>query len=109
MGYVVAAIAVVLIVAAGVTLFVLNATRRQRRSSAVDSDHGQGTPGSEAAIVAPDDDSPVGSTDQHSGEQAAEGGRIGGGTAGGEGGLGGEAEGSRGDLADAERHANRPR
>jgi len=110
MEYVAVAILVLLIVAAGVTFFVLSATRRQRGESAADSDHGQGTPGSEAAIVTPDEQTPVGDTDQHAGEQAGEGGRTGaGGSAAGEGGLGGEAEGGRGDLPDSERLANRPR
>ena len=110
MEYVAVGILVLLIVTAGVTFFVLSATRRQRGESAADSDHGRGTPGSEAAIVTPDDQTPLGDTDQLSGEQAKEGGRTGaGGSAGGEGGLGGEAEGGRGDLPDSERLADRPR
>ena len=94
MGYVAVAIVVLLLVAAGVTFFVLSATRRQR-----------GAP----AIVAPDDQTPAGDTDQHA-EERTEGGRArAGGSAGGEGGLGGEAEGSRGDLSGDERTADRPR
>ena len=56
MGYVIAGILVLLIVSAGVTFMVLSATRRQRQ----------------AAIVAPDDNTPLGDTDQVSGEQGAE-------------------------------------
>jgi hypothetical protein len=76
MGYVIAAVVVLVIVAAGVTFFMLNATSRQRRSAAADSGHGEGTPGSEAAIVTPDERTPLGDTDQLSEEQrGAEGGR----------------------------------
>jgi hypothetical protein len=93
MGYVVAALLVVVIVAAGVTFFVLSAARRQRP----------------AAIAAPDDQTPAGSTDQLSDapEMASRG--PAGGTAAGEGSLGGEAEGSRGDLPDSPPLADRPR
>jgi hypothetical protein len=123
MGYVIAAVIVVLIVAIGVTAFVLSASRKQGRAAAADQGHG-GAPGSDAAIVAPDEKTPLGDTDQHAGEQTREGttvggqdaersggtgrpvgaGRVGAGSpdrergrtpAGGEGGLGGEAEGSR--------------
>jgi hypothetical protein len=73
MGYVIAGILLLLIVAAGVTFMVLSATRRQRDAAASDSDLGRGTPGTEAAIVAPDDRTPVGDTDQVSGEQRTEG------------------------------------
>jgi hypothetical protein len=82
MGYVVAGILGVLVVAAGVTFFVLSATRRQRP----------------AAIAAPDDRSPAGSTDQLADAPEGRGRGPAGGTAGGEGGLGGEADGSSGDL-----------
>jgi hypothetical protein len=114
MGYVIAAILVLLIVAAGVTFFVLSATRRNRESAAADSSHGEGTPGSEAAIVAPDDRTPLGDTDQHA-DEPAEG--HGGATpptrgstppAGG-GGIGGEAEGGRTVTPESERLADRDR
>jgi hypothetical protein len=55
MGYVIAAILVVLIVAAGVVFFVRGAARRSNVSEAEDP----------RAIVAPDDESPVGSTSEH--------------------------------------------
>jgi hypothetical protein len=55
MGYVIAAILVVLIVAAGIAFFVRGAARRSNVSEA----------GDPRAIVAPDDESPVGSTPEH--------------------------------------------
>ena len=74
MGYVIAAVLGLLIVAAGVTFFVLKAARTERRPAATDSGHGEGVPGSDAAIVAPDERTPLGDTDQHAGEQTTEGG-----------------------------------
>jgi len=56
MGYVIAGILVLLIVAAGITFMVLSATRRQRQAS----------------ILAPDDNTPLGDTDQVSGEQGTD-------------------------------------
>jgi hypothetical protein len=113
MGYVIAGILVLLIVAAAVTFFVLNATRRQRQASAADSEYGHGTPGTEAAIVAPDDNTPLGDTDQHSGEQTREGrtvsGREGDDSAPRGTGQVGEAEGGRRVTPESERLANRPR
>jgi hypothetical protein len=73
MGYVIAAIIVLLIVGAGVTVLVLNATRRQRQAAAADPQYGEGTPGSDMAIVAADENTPLGDTDQHAGEQTREG------------------------------------
>jgi hypothetical protein len=55
MGYVIAAVLVVLIIAAGITFFVRGAARRSNVSEAEDP----------RAIAAPDDESPVGSTSQH--------------------------------------------
>jgi hypothetical protein len=55
MGYVIAGILVVLIVAAGIAFFVRGAATRSNVSQAEDP----------RAIVAPDDESPVGSTAQH--------------------------------------------
>jgi hypothetical protein len=105
MGYVIAAVLVLLIVAAGVTFFVLNATRRQRQDS----------------IVAPDEETPLGDTDQHHGEQTTTGRTVAGqeGERGepargsvppaGEGGVGGEGEGGGTVGPESERLANRPR
>jgi hypothetical protein len=125
MGYVIAGILVLLIVAAGVTVFVLRAARTGRGEAAADSGHGEGTPGSDVAIAAPDEGTPLGDTDQHAGEQTRTGetasdpeeaGRKPGarepsspGVGGvGEGGAGGEGEGSR-PMPDSERLANRDR
>jgi hypothetical protein len=113
MGYVIAGIIVLLIVAAAVTVFVLNATRRQRQASAADSEYGGGTPGTETAIVAPDENTPLGDTDQHSGEQTRDGRTV----AGREGdespppssGQVGEAEGARRITPESEKLENRPR
>ena len=114
MGYVIAAILVLLIVAAGVTFFVLGAARKGRESAAADSSHGKGTPGSEAAIVAPDEQTPLGDTDQHADEPAEGHGGVAEPTRGsvpppGEGGVGGEAEGGDPATPDSERLADRPR
>jgi hypothetical protein len=109
MGYVIAAILVVLIVGAAIAFFVRSATARK----------------GQAQIAAPDEGTPLGDTDQHAGEQTRAGetasdpeesGRrsparepsspgVGG---PGEGGVGGEAEGSR-PVPDSERLADRPR
>ena len=68
MGYVIAAIVVLLLVAGFVTFFVLNATRRS--GGAGPSDPGQeGTP---AGIAAPDE-APLGDTTQHSDANQPEG------------------------------------
>jgi hypothetical protein len=121
MGYVIAAILVLLIVAAGVTFFVLKSTRTGRRSAAADSSHGEGVPGSDAAIVAPDEQTPLGDTDQHAGEQTTEGRTVAGQDGedaepprgsvppAGEGGVGGEAEGGGTVGPESERLSNRPR
>jgi hypothetical protein len=73
MGYVIAAVVLLLVVGAGITFFMLSATRRQRQASVADSEHGAGTPGADAAIVTPDDNTPLGDTDQHAGRQTREG------------------------------------
>src|ERR687891_410411 len=78
MGYVIAAVLVLLIVGAGVTFMVLRAAKSQRSRAVADSEYGKGTPGSDAAIVAPDSNTPLGDTDQHAGEQTREGTTIGG-------------------------------
>ena len=68
MGYVIAAIIVLLLVAGFVTFFVLNATRRS--GGAAPSDPGQ--EGNPAGIAAPDE-SPLGDTTQHSDATGEEG------------------------------------
>jgi hypothetical protein len=111
MGYVIAAILVLLIVATAVTLFVLNAAKRQRQSAAADNRHGGGTPGSEAAIVTPDERTPLGDTDQLSDESSGVRGEPARGSAppAGSGGVGGESEGGRPVMTDSEHLADRPR
>jgi hypothetical protein len=105
MGYVIAAILVLLIVAAGVTFFVLRSTRT----------------GQEASIAEPDPNTPLGDTDQHAGEQTSAGETVAGheeggapGTRGshppaGGGGVGGEAEGGTPVVPESERLSDRPR
>jgi hypothetical protein len=114
MGYVIAAILVLLIVAAGVTFFVLSAARKERESAAADPSHGKGTPGSEAAIVAPDEQTPLGDTDQHSDEAPEGQGGVAEPARGsvppaGEGGVGGEGESGGPVTPESERLANRDR
>jgi hypothetical protein len=109
MGYVIAGILVVLIVAAGIAFFVSGATARK----------------GQAQIASPDEGTPLGDTNQHAGEQSPAGETasdpedsrrtseaskpsspgVGG---AGEGGVGGEAEGSR-PVPDSEQLANRER
>jgi hypothetical protein len=107
MGYVIAAILVVLIVAAGIAVWVRSATTRK----------------GQATIAAPDEGTPLGDTGQHAGEQSRSGETIAdpestsraekppspgiGGA--GEGGAGGEGEGSRPVETASERLADRPR
>lgn len=105
MGYVIAAVLVLLIVAAGVTVFVLRAAKTRQ----------------EASIAEPDPHTPLGDTDQHAGRQTDEGRTVGGideggapGTSGSRppaasGGVGGESEGGRPVGTDAERLSDRPR
>jgi len=108
MGYVIAGIVVVLIVGVAITLAVRRATERR----------------SQAAIAAPDANTPLGDTDQHAGEHNREGETVADPEAGrgmdpsetspgiggaGEGGVGGEGEGSRPVTPDSERLANRER
>jgi hypothetical protein len=72
MGYVIAVLLVLLIVGAGITFMVLRAPRTQRSRAAADSEYGN-----DAAIVAPDSNTPLGDTDQHAGEQTREGTTVG--------------------------------
>ena len=101
MGYVIAGILVLLLVAGFVTFFVMNATKKSGRAAPSDP----GAEGNPAGIAAPDE-SPLGDTTQHAGEQ--EEGRTVGGSGEGEqprvGDPGPEAE-----PPESERLANRPR
>lgn len=71
MGYLLAGLLVVLIVAIAVTLLALSARRHGRRQPEVseDASYGAGLPGSETAILAADPDSPLGDTSEHAGHQ----------------------------------------
>jgi hypothetical protein len=64
MGYVIAGIVVLLLVAAFVTFFVINATKKSGRAGPSDP----GAEGNPAGIASPDS-SPLGDTTQHAGEQ----------------------------------------
>jgi hypothetical protein len=108
MGYVIAGILVVLLVAAAIAVWVSSAASRK----------------GQAQIASPDEGTPLGDTSQHAGEQSAagttvedpEGSSRDAGTTDpepgvggpGEGGVGGEGEGSR-PVPDSEQLANRPR
>ena len=106
MGYVIAAIVVVLIVAAAIAIAVRSATERK----------------GQASIAAPDS-TPLGDTEEHAGEHNREGETVAEPEAGGmdpgetspgvggpgEGGVGGEGEGSRPVTPESERLANRER
>jgi hypothetical protein len=99
MGYVIAAILVLLIVAAGVAFFVLGAARRERGP---------------ASTVAPDERTPLGDTDQLSDEPAEGRGGTTSTTRGsvppaGEGGVGGEGESGQQVRPESERLADRER
>jgi hypothetical protein len=87
MGYVIVAVLVLLIVVAGVALF-LRSARQPRGAAAADRDLGGGTPGTDAAIAAPDRNTPLGDTDQHAGVQTQEGATVAGQDAEGSGGTG---------------------
>jgi hypothetical protein len=109
MGYVIAGIVVVLIVTVAIAVAVRRATERR----------------GQAAIVAPDDNTPLGDTDQHAGTQSRRGETVADPEAGrgidpetdptpgiggpAEGGVGGEGEGSRPVTPESERLSNRPR
>lgn len=71
MGYVIAGLLVVLIIAIGVTLLVMSSRRHGRHQDAAASDasYGGGVPGSDTAILAAEPDTPLGDTAEHAGEQ----------------------------------------
>jgi hypothetical protein len=70
MGYVVAGLLVVLIIALAVAVFARSARRQAEQDGTAegDADHASGLPGGGAAIAAPDDDAPLGDTTEHAGE-----------------------------------------
>jgi hypothetical protein len=95
MGYVIAAILVLLLVAGFVTFFVVNATKRSGRAAPEDP----GAEGTPAGIAAPDE-TPLGDTSQHS-DATDEG--------GGQASQGGDGEADVDRRPESERLANRPR
>ena len=70
MGYVIAGFLVLAFVAVLITLLV-RGSRQDHAASAADSHYGEGKPGSDLSIIASDDSTPLGDTDQHA--DAAEG------------------------------------
>jgi hypothetical protein len=100
MGYLIAAILVLLLLAGFITFFVLNATRRSGSAGPRDP----GAEGSPAGIAAPDE-TPLGTTSEHSGA-GAEGGRSARRETGREAGREPERRDTR---PESERLANRPR
>jgi len=118
MGYVIAVVVLLLIVALGVTLLRVSARRHGRAGSqaAADETHGAGVPGSDMAIVAEDRSSPLGDTSEHSGRQqegetvsdqdadrSGGSGRPAGGGYAGTSGIGAPTEGRRTDDANVAR------
>jgi hypothetical protein len=78
MGYVIAGIIVLAIVAVAITWLVMSATAHRRRGgerTERDSDYGAGLPGSDTAIVA-EDETPMGDTAEHAGEQSSSGATV---------------------------------
>lgn len=75
MGYVIAGIIVVAIIALAIAWLVTSASAHGRRHNraAEDSEYGAGLPGSDTAIIAADDETPLGDTSEHAGRQTREG------------------------------------
>jgi hypothetical protein len=68
MGYVIAGLLVLLVVAVAVAV-VMRRARKHGRGAASDAEYGRGVPGDETAILAPDAGSPLGDTSEHAGRQ----------------------------------------
>jgi hypothetical protein len=78
MGYVIAGIIVLAIVVAVIAWLVMSASANRRRGgerTADDSGYGAGVPGSDTAIVAADE-TPMGDTSEHAGEQSESGATV---------------------------------
>ena len=84
MGYVIAAVLVVLIVGGIVLLLVTNATKKSNVSDAGDPGADQNALG----IIGSDDETPAGDTSQHAGEQTEDGTTVSGQDGGREGDVG---------------------
>jgi hypothetical protein len=98
MGYVIAAVIVVLLIGGFVFMLVTNATRKSNVSDAEDPGADQNPLG----IVGSDDDTPAGDTSQHAGEQTESGETVAGQDADVHGGTGGSPGGG------AAPHVDRP-
>jgi hypothetical protein len=69
MGYVLAGLLVLVIVATAITLVARSARKQGREQgtrAAEESSYGEGLPGSDTGILATDRDSPLGDTSEHS-------------------------------------------
>ena len=84
MGYVIAALLVLLIVGGLVLFLVTNATKKSNVSDAGDPGADQNSMG----IIGSDDSTPAGDTSEHAGEQTEDGKTVGGQDAGAHGGTG---------------------
>jgi len=84
MGYVIAAVLVLLIVAGVVLFLVMNATSKSNTSDASDPGADQNAMG----IIGSDDETPAGDTNEHAGEQTEDGRTVGGQDADAHGGTG---------------------
>jgi hypothetical protein len=96
MGYVIAALLVVLIVAGFVFFLISNATKKSNVSDAGDPGADQNPLG----IVGSDDQTPAGDTSQHAGEQTESGETVAGQDADVHGGTGGSPSGGAGPQID---------
>jgi hypothetical protein len=120
MGYVIAGLLVLLVVAVGVTLLVMSSRRhgREQPRASADASYGGGLPGSDTAIVAAEPDSPLGDTSEHAGQQrdgetvsdqdAERSGGSGRPVSSGYEGTGGVGDPDRGPRGDDAAHAARP-
>jgi hypothetical protein len=96
MEYLIPIMLVLLLVSGFVTFMVLNATKQSKPSEAADSDESD-----PKTMAATDDDSPLGDTTEHAGEQSQEGETVEGPEGEGEGGDGGSASGIDGGAGSA--------
>jgi hypothetical protein len=96
MGYVIAALIVILLIGGFVFMLVTNATRKSNVSDAEDPGADQNPLG----IVGSDDETPAGDTSQHAGEQTESGETVAGQDADAHGGTGAPPRGGVGAQAD---------
>ncbi len=99
MGYVIAAVLVLLIVGGFVLFLVTNATRKSNVSDAGDPGADQNS----LSIIGSDDETPAGDTSQHAGEQTSAGTTVGGQDANAHGGTGAPPGRFSGDTHEADR------